>query len=59
MIMISSPAGRRLARVKARLDEIVAAGETAPEEMVAEYERAADAVADELIADNFHKCEGD
>lgn len=59
MKMISSKAGTRLAKAKAALDEVKSLGQTPCEEMVWEYERAADSVADELIAGRHHLQEGD
>ena len=57
MMTISSPAGRRLARAKAAIDE----GPMGLEGIDAwvEFEEAATAVADELIADRHHESEGD
>lgn len=64
MMTISSPAGRRLAKAKAELDRIektVLGGVHVEEceQAVDEYEAAADAVADELIAHGFHLMDGE
>lgn len=59
MKMISSKAGTRLAKAKFALDEVKRLEQTPCEEMVWEYEAAANAVADELIADRHHLQEGD
>lgn len=60
MKTISSQAGNALAKAKAALDQ--AEDELDQQRMsIARYdfEKAARAVADELIADNHHLCEGD
>jgi len=64
MIAISSKAGTRLANAKFALDEHeahVLNGTHDPnlEEIIREYESAADAVANELIANRHHQAEGD
>ncbi len=64
MMMISSLAGRRLARAKAEIDRIestVLNGVHVKEceQAVEEYEAAADAVANELIAHRFHEMDGE
>ena len=59
MKTISSEVGERLARIKRELDEIKRLDQTPCEDMVWEYERAADAVADELVAQGFGNAEGD
>ena len=61
MITISSAAGVRLAKAKVAMD--AAATTTMGDDefchLIAEYEDAADAVADELIAQRHHEREGD
>ena len=59
MKIISSEAGERFARLKRELDEIKRLDQTPCEALVWEYERAADAVADELVAQGFGNAEGD
>ncbi len=61
MMCISSPAGRRLAAAKARLDGLNDRS-PADDELASaldDFEAAAEAVADELIAQRFHEMEGD
>ncbi|WP_277810669.1 hypothetical protein [Chromohalobacter canadensis] len=60
MKTISSQAGTRLAKAKAALDQ--AEAENDGEGMAIagyDFDQAARAVADELIADNHHSVEGD
>lgn len=60
MITITSKAGRRLARAKDRLDQ--AEAENDPRRvMIADYDfrKAAQEVADELMASGFHLMDGD
>ena len=60
MMTISSPAGRRLAKAKAELDQ--AEAENHPRRVViADYDfrKAAQEVADELMASGFHLMDGD
>ena len=59
MKIISSEAGERLARLKRELDDIARIGQSPCEDLVWEYERAAGAVADELVAQGFGNAEGD
>lgn len=58
MIVISSEAGKRLARAKAayeRWQDRGAKGETTGAALRMEYAKAAGQVADELIAQGFHQ----
>jgi hypothetical protein len=61
MITISSAAGVRLAKAKVAMDAAATTtmGDDEFYHLVAEYEDAADAVADELIAQRHHEREGD
>lgn len=61
MITISSAAAVRLARAKAAMDEAAKTtmGEREFYQYLAEYENAADDLADELIAAGHHTREGD
>ena len=61
MITISSAAGVRLAKAKVAMDAAAktAMGDDEFHRLIAEYEDAADAVADELIAQRHHEREGD
>lgn len=65
MIMITSKAGQRLAKAKAARQELKlrhSGGEDCWADLRDarhEFNRAAEAAADELIAQNFHLVEGD
>lgn len=66
MIMISSKAGQRLARAAKKMEALkndIEAGEkpsaTYLQIVMDEWDAAAGAVADELMADRHHEAEGD
>lgn len=61
MMCISSPAGRRLARAKAAVKESQERDIPVIERyrIHGEFEEAAEAVADELIAAGFHEMDGE
>lgn len=68
MIMINSKAGQRLAKAKRLLDEHEAYCLNSPSNaqydadldgLILDYEKAADALANELIAGRHHEAEGD
>ena len=59
MKIISSEAGERLARAKRELDETRADGWEVSANQLWEYRDAAEAVADDLVAQGFGNAEGD
>lgn len=67
MLMISSESGSRLAKAKARCDSLVGTFPAGPKadrnrhelyRATVEFNQAAKALADELVADGYHELDG-